>query len=79
MTIPTVAWTGGDRPPKHFKAEPYLAKRKELFRSQLNDWVNYWGGVPAISIVRIFWRRATYDAWRSYTSHETMQKDGYES
>lgn len=69
--LPLVAWTGGDVPPKGFRAPEFLAMRRALFAEQLRTWRNAWGDRPQLDTVRTFWRRARFDAWRSYSEHTT--------
>ena len=67
--LPLVAWTGGDTPPRGFRAALFLAMRRALFREQLATWRAAWGDRPQLDTVRTFWRRARFDAWRSFTDH----------
>lgn len=64
-----VAWTGGDRPPRRFADPEFRQMRRALFREQLAVTREFWGaGTTQLDTVRIFWRRAHADAWRSFTS-----------
>jgi hypothetical protein len=67
------AWTGGDLPSKEYRHNPankrFRTLRSILFREQCLECggLNLWScvGTSAIERARIFWNRATLDAWRS--------------
>jgi hypothetical protein len=61
-------WTGGSTPTNADKAKPeFRALRSELFREQLRQCggLDFWkcAGTSCIERARIFWNRATLDAW----------------
>ena len=63
------AWTGGNIPPKPFcKISPDFCEiRSFLFQDQVKDsgGLDLWScaGTSALDRARIFWGRATLDAW----------------
>lgn len=61
------AWTGGDTPPKGFNDPVFRELRSFYFRDQLKDCggLDYWksAGTGSMERARIFWNRATLDAW----------------
>lgn len=63
VAMPWIAWTGGESPSK--AGTVCAAMRKALFREQLSCWLLANGSVPPLDTARIFWRRATADAWRT--------------
>lgn len=72
--LPLVAWTGGDLPPRGFADPVFRAMQRMLFREQLVVSRDYWGaGSTRLDTVRIFWRRARADAWRSFTEAQEVR------
>lgn len=72
--FPLAAWTGGDRAPRGFNDPAFRQMRCALFREQLVVSRGYWGrGNTRLDTVRIYWRRAHADAWRSFTESERAQ------
>lgn len=71
--IRLVAWTGGDTwhgaDIGDRRAPLFRAMRRVLFREQVDTWRETWHGSPDRDTLRIFHKRATYDAWRSYREH----------
>lgn len=62
--FPRVAWTGGSSPTQADIADPTFRRiRSAYFQEQLADWNSGWGDLPNLDTCRIFWGRATYDAW----------------
>ena len=61
------AWTGGRRPPKRFSDARYKAIRRVYFREHVRECggLNLWAcaGTSALERARIFWNRASYDAY----------------
>lgn len=72
-----VAWTGGDTPRTadigDKRAPLFRAMRRVLFREQVETWRNAWGDSPNRDTLRIFHKRATLDAWRSYTERDDVR------
>ena len=69
-----VAWTGADTPTsevRHNRDYRYL--RRMFFREQVRECggLDLWAcaGTSALDRARIFWHRATLDAWRTFSSH----------
>jgi hypothetical protein len=73
------AWTGGDTPRDGnnlcFRDKTYREIRSALFRDQLKDsgGLDLWyfpdeemKGTTPLQRARIFWNRATLDAWRTW-------------
>lgn len=64
-----IAWTGGDVPRRGIVlsdttfAKWYRYIRHLYFREQLDTWREYWGDLPKQDTNRIFWNRASLDAW----------------
>lgn len=59
----TVAWMGGSRPKKF--SDCSSAERNTvsyLFREQVAIFNQFWGSMPEMDILRIYWKRARYDA-----------------
>lgn len=72
--FPLVAWTGGDCAPRGFSDPAFRQMRRVLFREQLVTSRDYWGaGNTQLDTVRIYWRRAHADAWRSFTESQEAQ------
>lgn len=64
------AWTGGDVPTAEDKQDGiYRALRSTMFREQIEECgrLDLWAcaGTSALQRARIFWNRATLDAWRT--------------
>ena len=62
------AWTGGSVPSKADKnEEPFRLLRHIYFKEQVADsgGLDFWAcaGTSALERARIFWNRATLDAW----------------
>jgi len=58
-----IAWTGGDRPAMPSQVGPKFAGlQKLLFGEQVETFRGYWGDSPNWDTLRIFFRRARYDA-----------------
>ena len=73
VTYRRYAWTGGDTPrsnplPKA-KRKAFVAIRRDLFREQVAECLglDFWAcsGTSALERARIFWNRATLDAFRT--------------
>ena len=65
-----VAWTGGDTPDKDARKDPkYRFFRSLFFRESLRlcGGLDLWkcAGTGAMERARLFWGRASYDAWRT--------------
>jgi hypothetical protein len=71
ITYQRRAWTGGDTPrPDALIPEARNAFggiRCQLYREQWREYVGYWYEAPGSDVRQTFWRRATYDAWRTIT------------
>jgi len=71
---PRYAWTGGDTPPPETRTQafyfPYREIRREIFREllQVCGGLDLWkcAGTSSMERARIFWREASYDAWRTF-------------
>jgi len=67
--IPKVAWMGGDWPSKEEKSEVFKQMRRFLYKEQVNECggLDLWvcAGTSVLERARIFWNRATADAWAS--------------
>jgi hypothetical protein len=64
-----IAWTGGCRPAKPSAiGSKQAGVQKALFGEQVMDFLTYWGDSPNWDTLRIFFRRARYDA------HATCRK-----
>lgn len=61
------AWTGGSRPTKGFRSAEFVALRRWFFRESLAECggLDLWecAGTSAIERARLFWGRASFDAW----------------
>lgn len=67
------AWTGGDRPTSQTrKRKDFREIRSDLFREQVRECggLDLWkcAGTSSLDRARIFWNRATLDAWRTVTN-----------
>lgn len=67
------AWTGGDSPgPEDKSGEAYRLVRRSLFREQLKECggLDLWkcAGTSCMERARIFWNRASLDAWRTVSA-----------
>lgn len=68
IAMPWIAWTGGERPGK--PSQVGRAMRTSLFREQLSCWIAANGSLPDLDTARIFWRRASADAWRTAENYQ---------
>lgn len=72
MEAPTVAWTGGSAPCLRYLYAYQLADfkivRSRMFREQVRAWAGYWLVPMPLDIARIFWNRATHNAWATARS-----------
>lgn len=58
-----ITWTGGSRPPRRARGDIFFrALRHRLWRDQATLYRGVWGDLPR-DVARIFWKRASYDAW----------------
>jgi hypothetical protein len=66
------AWTGGDSAPRGFRCKEYRQLRSAYFREQIADCggLDLWAcaGTSPLERARIFWGRASCDAWRTVNS-----------
>jgi hypothetical protein len=57
------AWTGGSHPrPLLYVGHKERFFITHLFRDQVRTWAYGWGDFPDMDTMRIFWRRARFDA-----------------
>ncbi len=68
--VDKVAWSGGDVPPVAAKDDrEFRQVRSYFFQSQLVECggLDLWkcAGTSSMERARIFWKRASYDAWRT--------------
>lgn len=61
------AWTGGDVPTVFETGKAFIAVRGQLYREQWHDFVTYWYEAPGPDVRKVFWSRASSDAWRTVT------------
>lgn len=67
---PFVAWNGGSRPrPLSTLTSAERRDVSALFREQVSTWWHYWQVTPEWELLRLFWKRARYDA---YATHRAM-------
>lgn len=68
--IEKVAWTGGDVPPADAKNDSkFRAIRSYFFQGEVANCggLDLWkcAGTSSMERARIFWKHASYDAWRT--------------
>ena len=74
------AWTGGDTPQRAVvladtpTGRLYRYVRRVFFWEQLRDWRSFWGDMPNLDTARIFWTRASLDAWRTLTDSQGAER-----
>lgn len=57
------AWTGGSLPERLSVIGPQERTTvRAFFREQLADWHTAWGDLPDADTLRVFWKRARFDA-----------------
>lgn len=65
------AWTGGDTPPRVWgnanRRRDWHLVRVVWFREQIREWAGFWREPVPLCVARIFWNRASLDAWRTMT------------
>lgn len=60
---PVIAWTGGCRPRKPSEiSRAEAGVSKYLFAEQVATWFAYWGDYPDRDTLRLFFKRARYEA-----------------
>jgi len=63
-----IAWMGGSTPPPDLykNCQDYRDLTLLFYEEQVSDFAEYWGDMPDQDTKKIFWNRATGDAWSTY-------------